>query len=534
MTTSAPLALRQVWEEPPEVFARRLLIENDRNELQRMTPLFVEQLKYMETLARFRRVVAIKPRQVGFTTAATLFLFAKTYRSPHPRKVLQTVHDQNSFERVRRMVDVAYEGLPRALRFGVKVNGQRTEFKHNKAEFRRLIAGKRGQGRGGTFNDYHATEMAFYPEGSSALARSDEKADNDLFSSIQAAMHDPSGHIIVESTGNGPRGLFHRLVKQAHGGLNGVGFVFLPWSVSPRYRHDGRDGRSLVAPDFERTDEEQKLVEEFGLDNEQLSWRREKLTIGGYTRVRFRREYPITWMEPFAVDDSAWFSWESLNLMASLVEIDDVNDEGALRTFIEPEPGGVYFIAADTAGGTKNDEAVITVLRSDLVHCATWASNTAKPGEQARQAARMAGLYNNALVLCERNNYGVEVNDALQRFGTRLWRDEDEKLFWMSGPGGGDRKRLVMSNAREVLDDQRTRPKDVTTILQLQNIVEKALGKIEARGYEHDDRAISYCLALWCARRYSLRAEKLDPMKERAENQRKAIEQINKLVGSHR
>ncbi|WP_196302654.1 hypothetical protein, partial [Streptococcus pneumoniae] len=87
---------------------------------------------------------------------------------------------------------------------------------------------------------------------------------------------------------------------------------------------------------------------------------------------------------------------------------------------------------------------------------------------------------------------------------------------------------------REVLDDQRTRPKDVTTILQLQNIVEKALGKIEARGYEHDDRAISYCLALWCARRYSLRAEKLDPMKERAENQRKAIEQINKLVGSHR
>lgn len=518
-----------LWTEPPEEFAQRLAIENLTNDLQAMSPLFVEQIRYMRALARSRRVIAIKPRQVGFTTAATLFFFAKAYRAENRRLVLQTVHDEDAHDRIRRMVEVAYDGLPRAMQFGVRHNAKRSEFAHNKAGFRRVIAGKRGQGRGFTFTDYHATEMAFYPTKSSALAGGDQDADSDLFASIQAAMHDPTGHIVVESTGNGPRGLFHRLVQAAAAGRDpGVEFVFLPWTVSPRYRHDGLDGRPAVPPGFEPTDEELDLAARHGLTLEQVSWRREKLTVGGYTPVRFRREYPLTWSDPFLLDESAWFSQKALDGMAALTTLDRLfSQDFGIQVFVPFEPGRRYFIGADTSGGVRRDEFVFHVLRDDLEHCATFASSTAKEDEQAVMLHRASTLFGNALVLVEANKFGKKVIELCRALGVPLWRNRDGDSWWSSR----ETKREMMLNARSKIDNDLTRVKDPGTILQLQVIVEKPNGAIEARGEGNDDRAIAYCLALFCAERYSVEQRRYDPEEARRQMRAELLASIEMQFG---
>lgn len=513
--------LQNLRDEPPEVFAQRLVIENLQNDLQPMSPLLVEQFEYLRVLASHRITVAIKPRQVGFTTAATLFFLAMLLRSPSARTLLQTVHDEDAFVRVRRMVEVAYRGLPRILRGGMRSNAKRTEFVHNNARVQRLIAGKRGQGRSATYNDFMATEAAFYPLRSSALAGADQAVDSDLFSSILAAMHDSTGRVLVESTGNGPEGFFPRLVASAASGRDpNVGLVFLPWTASPRHQRDVPEG-------FELTDEELRLQKDHGLTLRQLSWRRYKFEVELYTTVRFRREYPLTLEEPFRLDDAAWFSQDALGAASALAMKETPTVSDGLVKFLEPEPGRKYFIGADTSGGVRKDEFVLQVLRDDLQHAATFASSNMKEPAQAMTTAKVASLYNGAMVLVEQNNFGHAVTEILVAMGVRLWRDHATGDFYFASR---EKKKQTMLIARRRIDEYLTRPADLPTVLQLQTIVEKPNGRIEARS-GHDDRAIAYCLAILCAERFTGYLERYDADAARELAREKAKSRINSMFG---
>lgn len=527
MTLTAQQVL-ELWQEPPEVFAQRLTIESLKNEYQTLSPLLFEQVRYAEALAKYKRVIALKPRAVGFTTLSTLFMFAKTYRALNPRLVLQTVHDDAALKRVRRMVEVAYENLPSAIRFGLRTdNREQTEFMHNRAGFRRLVAGVRGQGRSYSFTDYHATEMAFYPQGSSAHKSSDTSADDDLFSSVQAAMNDETGHIIVESTGNGPRGLFHRLVQKAHAGQEGVGFVFLPWNQVPRYR--------MAPPErWERTIEEEDLAKTYGLDDAQLAWRRHRIEVMGYTPLRFRREYPLTWLDPFLLDESVWFDQDAVNLMAQFARLSDVQVDGSVTRFLEPEEGRQYLIAVDTSGGVGRDEAVAQVLRDDHEHAAVWASNRTPPDMQIDVVADLAYTYNNALVIVEENKYGKQVLEGLERRGVRLWTSPETGRWWYgTGQSGGDTKRIMMTHARRVVREGIASARDPKTVAQLQLMVEDSRGRIQGRGDEHDDRAFAWCLGLWGLQSVpgSYFGPRESPEAARIRLQQEALDEFNRRYG---
>jgi hypothetical protein len=101
----------------------------------------------------------------------------------------------------------------------------------------------------------------------------------------------------------------------------------------------------------------------------------------------------------------------------------------------------------------------------------------------------------------------------------RLWKNEEGGDFWTTGEGGGDRKRRMMTYAREVVNVAACLIRDPMTIVQLQNIIEKALGEIEGRTGTRDDRAMSACLGLWCLKRFRVRTTTIDP----AEMRRKAV-----------
>lgn len=506
-------ALVKAWRsEPPELWMQRLTIESTGNRKQALCPLLFEQLKFIRALRDHNAVVAVKPRQPGFTTAATLFLFAKAYRADHPRRVLQAAHDDRALRKVRRMVEVAHEELPKAFRFPLRTsNLDVTEFGHNRAQFLRILGGDGGQGRGDTYNDFHATEMAFWRARVSSKHDADTDADSDLYASVLAGMHDPTGHVIVESTGDGPRGHFHKLVTDAMAGRGPNFGVFLPWSAVSRY----------VAPvptGFEPTPDEETLIKLYGLTPAQLMWRRNRLTQMGGDLVRFRREYPLTQLEPFLFKGTGWFDQEKLSVAATLARIRDSETNGRHVVWEAPQPGREYFIGLDTAGGVRGDEAVAHIIGDDRQNAAMWASNETDPYATADVAIELARRHNNAIVLCEQNHFGRIVNERLMAAGVRVFFTPEGKL-WYSNRA---RKLELLTYARHVVDEFIAAPLDHATIVQMQSMVEDKYERILARDDGHDDRAMAWCFAQWAARLYT-RPREVDVLATRHRDMEQAM-----------
>jgi len=114
-------------------------------------------------------------------------------------------------------------------------------------------------GRGTTPTIAHLSEVAFWQH--------DEKILAGLFQGISQAK---GTEVIVESTANGSQGEFYRLWKGAVAGENEYVPIFLPWYITDEYRREAPEGMEL-------TTEEEILQEKYGLDNDQLYWRRLKI-----------------------------------------------------------------------------------------------------------------------------------------------------------------------------------------------------------------------------------------------------------------
>ena len=108
-----------------------------------------------------------------------------------------------------------------------------------------------------------------------------------LFQGISEA---PGTEVILESTANGATGEFYRLWRGALEGETEYLPIFLPWFVTPEYHRDPPE-------DFQRSSEEELLVEQHDLNDGQLYWRRLKIAEGG--ELKFRQEYPATADEAF-------------------------------------------------------------------------------------------------------------------------------------------------------------------------------------------------------------------------------------------
>ena len=144
-------------------------------------------------------------------------------------------------------------------------------------------AGSKGAGRSDTFQFFHGSEVAYWPN-----------AETHVQGALQAVPNELGTEVILESTSAGPHGLFYQMCKAARDGQGQYELIFVPWFWQDEYREP-------VSDSFEPTAEEQEYAQAYGLDDEQLAWRRAKVVeLGGVGN--FRREYPATVEEAFAAD----------------------------------------------------------------------------------------------------------------------------------------------------------------------------------------------------------------------------------------
>ena len=471
--------------------------------------VFWSQTQFIEAFRTRKRILVLKSRQLGITTIATACLVHKALVSQGAYNVLTIMHEGEAVGRVNQMVRHYLTTLPPVLRPALaKDNMKGIELATNGSVFRQLMAGGRSQARSFTFQAVHASEAAFWPTGSAA--RKAMSVDEEVWSSIQATLHEsPETRVVVESTADGPSGVFHRLCMIAQQSEDWE-FLFMPWYRDPSYQRQ-------LPKKWERTDAEQDLVDLYNVSDEQLCWRRWKIEEQGYTVQRFRQEYPSNPTEPFMVGTGLWFDADNLQRQAAAIPPSAFSGRDGRHIYVEAEPFHRDFIGLDPSGGTGGDQGVVMVIRDDLVQCAKFSSRRASPSRLAEEAGSLSALFNRAPVLVEINNrFGGACYERLLGLGVPLWKDRNGKPWMTTRPN----KVKVLDYCRELVDGGHIIIHDPITVQELGKMREQRDGDVRADEGYSDDHGMALAFACWNARRAYQRPHR-DDMHQVIDGQRR-------------
>lgn len=538
VTESDARRILEFWQDPfavaPELTIKRVS-KDEAPKLGTLHPLQQEQVQLFDSIKANRQTFVVKARRTGVTTAILAYLFARSYNPGLTTGVRQmsVCNDPKTMSTCREITERFHDNLIDVLqnpRLSPKSKVE-TGFPHNGSVMERILAGGKGQGRSGSVSSVHFTEMAFYSSGTSARGNADTAADEDVWQSIVSTMDDPTGKIIVESTGNGPFGKFYDLYRAARDS-DDWGFLFFPWHEFPRYQLPFADDLEKVAFDNDLSRHEKQLRSEFGLTLEQLKWRRYKFEVEKFTMLRFRREYPLTDIDPFLLEQSNWFDQDALNGLLAIASGDSTNQQ--LQIYHDYDDRYEYFMGVDTSGGTGRDEAVIQIIRSDMVHVLTWRSNTVAPHAQAHIISRLGAMFGGPMCLIEANSMGIDVIEKVERLGgVRLWTTDKDKPFCSTGGQAGNSKEAVYIHAREMIESGWVGCNHPETLRQAQAIVETPEGKIEA-ATGNDDLIDAFVFALWAGRRRFIQGDELSDARATFRRRMEARQDILNLKGRRR
>lgn len=348
-----------------------------RTKEQKLSPLvFNEAQQHLYGVIRQQaaagkpiRIIVLKGRQEGISTVTEGLMFQDTVTRPNV-KTLIVAHDTTATGNLFKMNKLFYDCLPpwaRPLRKNsnakelvfenpTRDDGEKRRRPGLRSSIRCQTAGKGGVGRSDTLTNVHISEYAFWPNNKEDL----------LLGVMQTVPNDPATMVVIESTANGVEH-FKALWDGAVAGDNEWVPVFLPWYMEKGYRM-ACTGREAW------TQEEQQLQKDFGLDTEQLMWRRWciKANCGG-SEDKFRQEYPNTPEEAFLLsgrpffDNRAlavrrmhapkplrvgWFAYGTPAETGAKPEGWQFTEaeKGGVRIWQEPEEGVPYVLGGDTAG----------------------------------------------------------------------------------------------------------------------------------------------------------------------------------------
>jgi hypothetical protein len=421
-----------------------------------------------------KRNIVLKARQLGMTTYVAARFFIQTITQPGTLTV-QVAHTQESAEAIFNIVHRFWENLPKGMQKGALVlsraNVRQLVFPRLDSEYRVATAADPNAGRGMTIHNLHCSEVARWPRG----------AEETLASLRAAVPHD--GEIVLESTPNGAGGVFYEEWNRAEE----MGFTrhFFPWWYEERYRiedpqpwrtqrdtediaescgefescaggtpaptsagsisctggnarasieeltfplkpKEGLNGAPSPSQSEQHTEEERSLMERFGLDAGQIAWRREnRAALRGMAAQEFAEDA----VSCFRASGECVFELDAIDKALSAGgEAVEVKHNGKLLTWFPPQAGRQYIVGVDPAGGgSEGDYSSAQVIdRVSGMQCAELHGHY-PPRELAVELMAIAAIYNNALLVVERNNHGHGVLAHLRAMGcANVYRDGEQ------------------------------------------------------------------------------------------------------------
>lgn len=481
------------------------------------------QLRYLKHLKEdfpdgIIRSINLKPRQAGWSTLiaglnmhamATRFnergimladKFARTndvhgiystYVDNMPKSILPMISANNSeeivFDNPNRFDRVRNPGLGSSL----------------KSE----TAQDPNAGRSGTRMFAHLTEYAFYPYAT--------QVDEGVQNSVPLAK---GTRIFKESTANGMGGDGLSFYEQWMASERGD-YIYKPFFVA-WYEID--DYQMRVPLGFKLNKAEIELVTRCPeITDANLVWRR--LKISEYAsdpesslspEERFKQDFPSYPEEAFLSTGRPVFDTDKLkNQIDSLrrspppkVSIKIVQPNlkmfaDLLTVYFVPEKGRKYFIGADVAEGLEIGDSSSAHIIDDNHRQVAKFHGKIDPDLYGRVLVELAKIYNNALIVPEKNNMGHTTLNAIKDEGyLRVYMTaiEDEleqsketaKLGWVTTVKSKQKmiNKLIASHR-----DDENQILDIDLLREMLTIVREANGDVVLNG---KDRTVAVCLAL--------------------------------------
>lgn len=410
---------------------KRLSIKDKDAKLAQLEPnwaqiLFIREVERQYNAGRPIRIIILKGRQMGLSTVTEGLLFSWCFMFPGTNALVLS-HDREKSEGIFEMAKLMWDTWPfKSLFTTSRASTKRLSWVETLSNFRVATAKGEHVGRGSTIQAVHGSEVAFW-----------ENAEELMPPLNEAVPMSPGSIIVLESTANGVGGFFYETWMAAERGESDYIPMFFAWWKHPEYtvkRHN-LSQRML-------TSRELALQERYGLDLNQLAWRRRKIRTNNWDEDKFDEEYPVSPDVAFLSTGRNVFDLEALadcykppgpdlgktqgrlvNANGKLTLYEDKTGELTVYKLPNPRLKIEYVVAADPARSIDGDPCCIQVLRRDnLEQVAVW-HGWATHNDFAEHIANLAAWYNEALVNCEMEGGGLGVIGVLQHLRVpNLWR----------------------------------------------------------------------------------------------------------------
>ncbi|MGZ0042072.1 DNA packaging protein [Paenibacillus ottowii] len=479
------------------------------------------------------RIIILKARQMGFSTVteALIYYFTSLQEAKNAFIVAQS---SDASSNLYDMFQFYYEKVPAIIKpMSRKNNAKKLTFENPtirtadrrknpglKSKITVQTAESRVLARSDTIHYLHASEVAFWPA---------KKKKKHLLSLLAALSKEPGSLGVIESTANGMEE-FKKMWDAAVKGESDFTPLFFAWFEMPDYRKP-------VPPGLELTEEELELKAKYGLDDEQLQWRRYTIRndCGGDPR-QFDQEYPSEPDDAFLLSGEGIFDnkfikqlRDGISIIGNHYEIDFVKNKiipahaGELVMYRQPEQGKRYVLAADTAKGKEDgdyDAAYVIEERTGEMCAALhgkWDTDL-----YGKKLNTLGLYYNTALLAVENNNTGESVLNTL--FNTchyPLLFMHKKSLGWNTNQAT---RPVMISDFKEAIRDQLYDIYCPELYSECMTLIDKN-GRAEADSGCHDDRILAYSIALqvrqvadkwfeWFKKKQQQRAESRDDYNE--------------------
>jgi hypothetical protein len=486
----------------------RLLIERHfriRTKDRRLALLRFNAAQNAYYAARSDRDCLLKGRQLGISTLVCGEFLADCLLHPNTTSMIAT-HDLQTAERLLGIVRTMWASLPAHW-----AGSHPTRF-DNRGELLWPIIGSHlmvgsanteGLGRGATLTNLLCDEYAFWAHPA------------ETFAGLAEAVV-PTGRIVVAST---PRGMnaFHDLWVRTLQGETGFKAFFFPWWYAEEYRQKGPPLDGL-------TPEEAALCQQFGLDHDQIRWRRSKIQLLGES---FAQEYPEDHSTAFLTSGRCCFSTPALRTMREQARSHTRRQvealplyrwhyggkrqsgtvtvaPGRLDVWSVPEPGEEYVVGADVAEGLAGRDycAAIVLHRRSGAQIAELHGRW-RPDMFGRLLAALGAWYRTAYLAVEANGHGGTTLHVLNRelayprllYTGNRHRGETIRLGWQTN---SRTKPLMVDGLAAAIAEHAITITSSFLLDELSWFVHKDSGAQEAEDGRFDDRAMA-CSIAWQA-----------------------------------
>lgn len=525
---STPALVAEVQAKPYLLIEVAFYIVNKKREtvpffLNEVQRDFVEKL---ETLGTSKPFFILKGRQQGFTSVITAIQLSYAIVRKNFSGFTMADRSDNTMAIFNDKARVVYDRLPEELKPSEKFNSRNELFFDKLNSSWRIATATDQVGRSRTLNFVHFSEVAFY-----------ECSLADLQAGIGEAI--TAGAIqVYETTANG----FNEAKDLWDSGS--CHNLFYEWWRTQEYR-------SSEYEYLETTDswliERKKVLEEKGLDREQITWYCKKYA-GYLDKNTIKQEYPITPTEAFISSGDCVFDLEALNnqlvraadlqpvkqgyftyrkkgvpIVNSLGETEDVewkitdiefvkDRDGCITIHEEPQVKrnkdnevvgkAPYVIGGDTAGSGEDyfTGKVINNITGRTV--ATLRRQKMDEDLYAEQMYCLGMYYHEALIGIE-TNYSRHPMRVLQKkysYPNLYMRQRLDKLTDKTEEVVGFEttvrtKPIIIGELVELMRDDPTIEVDVPTLKEMTTFVKKENGKQEAIEGAHDDLVMAKAIA---------------------------------------